>query len=227
MSIGDTETMPTWLTAGPFTASDGEGRVLYENAELVLGEAEAVVLDGPSGCGKSRLLRQLVGLDDAPGGSRRFAGRSFAGRSLPEWRRRVTLLSQDAPMMPGTVADNLELPFRLKAANGRIFDAGRARGLAATVGLERIAFDRPVGTLSGGERHRLALVRGLLWDPPVMVADEPLSGLDPESAAACFDLLLRFARRQGHSAIVVLHDPEVGRAADRQLTLSSGRLEEG
>ena len=91
------------------------------------------------------------------------------------------------------------------------------------VGLE-IPVDRDVSTLSGGERHRLALIRGLLWDPTVMVADEPLSGLDADAAEACFELLLRFAHRPGRALLVVLHRRELGARADARIHLDDGRL---
>jgi len=94
------------------------------------------------------------------------------------------------------------------------------------IGLGELPFDRDVAQLSGGERHRLALVRGLLWDPPVLVADEVLSGLDPETAEVCLQLLLGYARKPGRLLICVLHDPSLCRHADRRLFLQGGCLEE-
>ena len=92
------------------------------------------------------------------------------------------------------------------------------------VGLGTIALERPASTLSGGERHRLAIVRALLWEAPVLLADEPLSGLDGPLASRCFNLLREHARRPGHAVLCVLHDPAMGRGADRRLRLEAEGL---
>ena len=89
---------------------------------------------------------------------------------------------------------------------------------------EQLPFDREVRTLSGGERHRLAMIRSLLWNPRVIVADEPLAGLDPDIASVCLELLLRFGRRPGRLLVCVLHDPEMSAHADSRLRLANGQL---
>ncbi len=218
--------MTAFLQCGPFSASDGEGRVLFEGAAVSLEDNQCVTIEGASGSGKSTLLRHLTALAWSPAASRRLAGTDYACAELPAWRARVSLVAQDAPMIQGTVDDNLNLPFCQNAGRDRDLDVSRMITLLNDVGLGNIARDRMVGTLSGGERHRLALVRGLLWDPGVLVADEPLSGLDPEVAEICFDLLLQFGRRPGCLALCVLHDPHLNRRADRRLRLERDGLRE-
>jgi len=218
--------MAAFLECGPFSATDGEGRVLFDNASIALADGQGVAVEGPSGSGKSTLLRHITALAWAPAAKRRLGGESFSGSALPAWRSRVSLVAQDAPMVTGSVRDNLGFPFSLRAGRSRRYDDVRAAALMTQVGLERLPFDREVRTLSGGERHRLALVRALLWDPPVLVADEPLAGLDPDIAAVCFDLLLRFGRRPGRLLICVLHDPEMNARVDHRLRLVSGHLRE-
>ena len=208
------------LESGAFEARDGEGRVLYSGATVGIEEAGLTLLQGPSGSGKTTLLRQLVGLSPCGNCRRQLGGVDYSTKDLPRWRAEVTLLMQDAPMLPGTIEENLKFPCALKAAGKRTFDPARAETLLEEAGISGLALERPVATLSGGERHRLGLVRGLLWDPKVLVADEPLTGLGPDHVAACFSMLLRFARRPGHAALCVLHDPGLGGNADAKLNLT-------
>jgi ABC-type iron transport system FetAB ATPase subunit len=221
---GYTPHMAAFLDCGPFSASDGEGRVLFDGVSISLADGQFVAVEGPSGGGKSTLLRHVTALAFSPAAERRLGGKSYDCAGLPEWRSRVSLVAQDAPMIAGTVRENLEFPFFMRAGRARRFDDVRAAALMTQVGLERLPFDRDVRTLSGGERHRLALIRGLLWNPTVMVADEPLAGLDPDIASVCLDLLRQFGRRSGRLLVCVLHDPEMGAHADRRLRLANGHL---
>jgi putative ABC transport system ATP-binding protein len=216
-----------FLECGPFSARDGEGRVLFDDVSVALESSRCVAIEGPSGGGKSTLLRHVAALAWSPDATRRLDGHIYRGVELPAWRSRVTLVAQDAPMITGAVRENLIFPFSQKAAGReRRFDEVRAAALMTRVGLEKLSFEREVRKLSGGERHRLALVRGLLWDPTVLVVDEPLSGLDPETADICFNLLLEFGRRPGRLLLCVLHDTVMNGRVDRRFRLGNGRLRE-
>lgn len=217
--------MSGFLECGPFSARDGEGRVLFNELSLTLDEGQCVVVNGPSGGGKSTLLRHLTGLAHGPEAVRRLDGRDYAGSALPAWRSQVTLAAQDAPMVAGTVGENLRFAFLQRNGRDRAFSEDESRRLLGEVGLGGMPLDRGVRSLSGGERHRVALVRGLLWDPTVLVADEPMSGLDPDNVEACFELLLAFGRRAGRLAVCVIHDPGLHDRADRVFRLEHGRLE--
>jgi putative ABC transport system ATP-binding protein len=218
--------MTAFLECGPLAAKTGEGRLLFENVAFSLPESQCVCIEGVSGSGKSTLLRMLTALAWSPDVQRSLGGKAYRSAELSAWRANVCLIAQDAPMIRGSVRENLSLPFLQRAANNRQFVEPDARHLLERVGLGEVPFDRDVTRLSGGERHRLALVRGLLWDPPVLVADEVLSGLDPDSTAACLEALLDYAHRQGRLLICVLHDPALCRTADKRLRLSNGRMEE-
>ena len=216
--------MAAFLECGPFSASDGEGRVLFDDVSLSLADGQFVSVEGPSGGGKSTLLRHVTALAYSPEFRTPSEWGQLQGAALPKWRSHVSLVPQDAPMIAGAVYENLSFPFLQRAGCEKPFDEDRAAALMTQVGLERLPFDREVRTLSGGERHRLALIRGLLWNPKVIVADEPLAGLDPDIAAVCLDLLLRFGRRPGRLLLCVLHDPEMSARADRRLRLADGQL---
>jgi putative ABC transport system ATP-binding protein len=218
--------MPSFLECGPFSAVDGEGRVLLEDVSLDLEASQCVAIEGPSGGGKSTLLRHLTGLAWSPDAVRRLDGTDYPCDRLPVWRSKVTLVAQDAPMISGTIMENLAFPFSQKIGCERTFDEDEVLRLLEAVDLDRLPSDREIRTLSGGERHRIALVRGLLWAPPVLVVDEPLSGLDPETVAASFELLLKIARTLGRLVVCVFHDPELNQRADRHFRLADGRLEE-
>jgi putative ABC transport system ATP-binding protein len=217
--------MAPFLSAGPFSARNGEGRELFAGVSIEIQKGELVVLDGPSGSGKSTLLRQLVGMVPTSDIRRELVAETYSELQLPRWRSRVSLVAQDAPMLAGTVGDNIRFPFDQRCAGRRAPDEIRLRELLEATGLADIPEERDIGTLSGGERHRLALVRGLLWDPPVLVADEALSGLDEERSDACFSFLLEFAHRPGHAAICVLHDRSLAARADRRMPLVSASAE--
>jgi putative ABC transport system ATP-binding protein len=218
--------MTVFLECAPLSARTGEGRVLFEDVSVSLSEGQCVCLDGPSGSGKSSLLRLITAVAWSPDVTRRLEGKEYRGADLPDWRAKVCLIAQDAPMIRGTVRDNLSFPFSQRAGAKKTFDEPEARQLLERVGIGNLPSDRDVLQLSGGERHRLALVRALLWDPLVLVADEVLSGLDPEAADICLGLLTDFAKRQDRLLICVLHDPAMCSLADQRLHLRDGRLEE-
>ncbi len=218
--------MSAFLECGPFTAENGEGRVLLDGVSLSLDEGQSVAIEGPSGSGKSTLLRHLTALAHSPEAEWWLEGEPYAGADLVAWRARVSLAAQDAPMISGTVRENLAFPFAQRSGRRKRFDEGAASAILARVGLEAIPLDRDVRTISGGERHRLALARALLWDPQVLVADEPLAGLDPEIASACLELLLDFAHRESRLLVCVFHDPTMIARTDLRLRLSEGGLRE-
>ena len=216
--------MTAFLECGPFSAQIGGGRVLFTDVSIALSGSQCVCVEGPSGSGKSTLLRLITGHAWSPEPKRNLDGRSYSCAELPAWRSKVCLIAQDAPMLNGSVVDNLSFPFLQRAGRDREFDEQEATRLLGAVGLDGVPLDRDIRLLSGGERHRVALVRGLLWDPLVMVADEVLSGLDPAAGAACLELLREFGQRSGRLLVCVLHDPEICGIADRRLQLRDGGL---
>ncbi len=209
---------------GPISYVTKSGLKVLDRIHLRLSSPEIVVINGPSGCGKSTLLRSIVGLNRARVAQRRLNGRDYHEKRLALWRSKVTLLLQDAPCIDGTILENLEFPFRFKNGAEKSFSRDQVLKLMRKVQLGHIPLEDPISRLSGGERHRLGIVRGLLWAPSVLLADEPLSGLEPELADMCFGLLRDYARERDAIVICVFHEERLAKNADEWLRLEDGTL---
>ena len=207
----------------------GRGRAavrVLDGADLDVAGGELVAVFGRSGSGKSTLLHLLGGLDAADAGRIEVAGtRLDTAREaeLVELRRqKVGFVFQAFHLLPElTGFENVLLPARLvRDRNGAV---DRARELVRRLGLREQARRLP-DTLSGGEQQRLAIVRALVNDPPLVLADEPTGNLDGESGADVLALLRRVAD-DGRAVVLVTHEREAAAIADRVLHLRDGRLE--
>ncbi len=201
----------------------GTGFALQVPAWTV-GAGELAVVHGPSGCGKSTLLA-LLGGELVGTGEVRVDGQdlgSLSDRARRAWRiRRVGLVFQEFPLVGHlTVEENVLLPFRLDPRL-RVDNRGRdrARGLLAALDLDGLGGRRP-GSLSQGERQRVAFARALVTDPALVLADEPTAGLDSARRDRAMDLLERIRAEHGPTVVVVTHDPAV--VARAGITLDLG-----
>jgi len=218
------------VTARTLVKTYGKGRAarrVLDGADIELHAGELVALVGPSGSGKSTLLHLLGGLDRPDSGSIEVAGRQLdreSERGLTELRRRdVGFVFQFFHLIPElTGEENVLLPARLRTNGGGA--PGRARRLIAELGLAEAARRRPA-ELSGGEQQRLSIARALVNDPRLLLADEPTGNLDQESGHHVLSLLRQVAEGD-RAVLLVTHDFEAARIADRVLRLEQGRLVE-
>jgi len=216
------------VTARALVKAYGEGRAsrrVLDGADLDLHAGELVALVGPSGSGKSTLLHLLGGLDRPDSGSIELAGRRLdreSERGLTEIRRRyVGFVFQFFHLIPELSGEeNVLLPARLRTNGGG--SPARARRLIAELGLVEAARRRPA-ELSGGEQQRLSIARALVNDPHVLLADEPTGNLDADSGHHVLSLLREVAGGE-RAVLLVTHDAEAARIADRVLHLEQGRL---
>lgn len=177
-----------------------------------LADGECLAVQGPSGSGKSLLLRAIADLDPNTG-TVSLDGRSREALPAPRWRRRVLYL----PAESGWWAEGVAAHFG---------DWRRAAPLARALGLPEAVRDWLVARLSTGERQRLALVRGLVLEPRVLLLDEPTSGLDARAAGAVEWLLGEYLAT-GTAALWVTHDAgQARRLARRRLWVEDGRVRE-
>ena len=177
---------------------------------LTVDSGECVGLSGVSGSGKSRLLRAIADLDPADG-EMSLDGQPSRAMPAPEWRRRVRLVPAESHWWADRVDEHFEAP-------------PDARDLEA-LGLAEVDLSVDPGSLSSGERQRMALLRAVLPGPACLLLDEPTANLDEDSVARVERWLAGY-RERGMAMIWVSHDPEqIERVADRAYRLRAGALE--
>jgi putative ABC transport system ATP-binding protein len=197
--------------------------------DLAVGAGETVALLGPSGCGKSTLLALLAGLLRPSAGRVRVAGRDIGRLSesaqLELRRTEIGVLVQNAGRNLLPYASALENLVFAQRGTGRRHRARRDRGteLLDAVGLGAAA-GQAVHALSGGEQQRLSVAVSLVNAPSVVLADEPTSQLDPVNADHVVGLLRLARDRWGATVVLVTHDPVVGSAMDRTISMRDGRI---
>ena len=193
-------------------------RTVLDRATTRVERGEVVGLLGPSGSGKSTLLRVIAGLQPVDGGSVWLDCRDVT--HVATHLRGVGLMFQDEQLFPHrTVGENIGFGLRMA---GVAADARRTRvtELLALTGLDGFG-DRPVTTLSGGERKRVALARSLAPQPKVLLLDEPLTGLDRHLHDRLATELTEILRSARTTSLMVTHDPQEAAAiCDRTVELT-------
>ncbi len=194
------------------------GQSVLNTVSLAVAAGEVVAVFGPSGSGKSTLLRAVAGLVEVESGRVVIDGVDVT--SVPTHRRRVGMVFQDEQLFPhrdvaGNVAFGLEM-----AGVGRRERESRVEELLSAVGLDGFG-DRDVSTLSGGEAKRVALARSLAPRPAVLLADEPLTGLDADLHDRLAVEVGAVLRESGTTTLWVTHDrAEAALVADRSVSLA-------
>jgi ABC-type multidrug transport system fused ATPase/permease subunit len=200
-------------------------RCAVREVSLVVVPGEIVALVGPSGAGKSTLARLLVRFADPQAGEIRLDGHDLRDVTLESLRRQVGLLLQDTYLLDVTAREAIGQG-RDGAGDDEIEAAARAAGIHEVLTGLPDGYDTRLGPggsrLSGGERRRLAIARAFVRDTPVLILDEPTTGLDAASRDALLDPLKRLVR--GRTTLLISHDAAVVDWADRVVELRDGGL---
>ena len=219
------------VVANKVTKTYDTGRVKVEalrGIDFSVKEGEMVAVMGPSGCGKTTLLNCLSGLDDLTDGQVLIRGRLLTDMTDRERTRyradKIGFIFQAYNLLPVlTAVENVELPLLLsgtpsKEAREKAIDSLRA------VALEDWQDHKP-SELSGGQQQRVTIARSLVNRPEIVFGDEPTGNLDSEYSKEIMDLLKKLNKENRQTFIIVTHDFNVGRMADRIVMMKDGVIE--
>jgi lipoprotein-releasing system ATP-binding protein len=216
-----------------YEVPDAKGAVaVLDGISLEIHSGESLAIVGPSGSGKSTLLHIIGTLDQSTSGTVILEGKDVShlnGNEVAAVRnRQLGFVFQSHFLLPQcTVFENVLVPTLAKTDGPQVNRKEpaeiRAERLLRRVGLGERMSHRP-GQLSGGERQRVAVVRALINQPRLLLADEPTGALDHASAIALGDLLVQLNREEGVTLIVVTHARELAQRMGRVLEIKDGRL---
>ena len=196
--------------------------------DLSVKEGEMIAVMGPSGCGKTTLLNCLSGLDDLTDGDVTIRGRALSDMSDRERTRyraeKIGFIFQSYNLLPVlTAEENVELPLLLSGTPPRKARESALASLKA-VGLEDWRGHKP-SELSGGQQQRVTIARSLVNRPEIVFGDEPTGNLDSEHSKDIMTLLRELNKENLQTFIIVTHDYNVGRMADRIVMMRDGVVE--
>jgi putative spermidine/putrescine transport system ATP-binding protein len=200
------------------------GVTAVQSVDIAIEAGEFCTLLGPSGSGKTTLLRIIAGYDEATSGTIRIGGREVA--DIPVARRNIGMVFQNYALFPHmTVAENISFPLEMRG----IAPAERSRKVETVIdliGLRGLAGRLP-RQLSGGQQQRVAVARALVFDPDILLMDEPLGALDKNLRTAMQSEIRALHRRIGVTIVYVTHDQEEAmNMSDRVVVMNHGRVEQ-
>ena len=196
--------------------------------DLEIHSGEFVALVGASGSGKSTLMNTLGCLDRPTSGSYRLAGHEIVTMNRDQRanirNQQIGFVFQNFNLLNRTSAqENVELPLLYQRGLTRAQRRDRARELLDRVGLGDRKSHHP-GQLSGGQQQRVAVARALVNEPSILLGDEPTGNLDSRTSRDVIRLFGELNERDSITIILVTHDPEVAKAAKRQVVLRDGKI---
>jgi lipoprotein-releasing system ATP-binding protein len=213
------------------TSPEAPEQHVLTGLDLAIAAGETLAITGPSGCGKSTVLNLLGTLDKPDDGTVRLFGEAVPYGNEAALRalraKRLGFIFQLHHLLPQCSAlENVLIPtLGGPERPDMAASATRARRLLNRVGLGAHVDKKPA-QLSGGERQRVAVVRALIREPGLILADEPTGALDAASAAQLMELLLELNAEEGTALVLVTHDPALAARMFRRYRLADGVLVE-
>lgn len=204
----------------------GETKVeALKNINLNIEQGEFVAIVGPSGSGKSTLLHLLGGVDEPSSGEVIIKGESIYKLKEKELsilrRRKLGFVFQFFNLIPVlTAEENIEMPVLL---DGNKIDKKYMNELLKLLGLEERRNHHP-SELSGGQQQRVSIGRALANKPSIILADEPTGNLDSKNSKEVLELLKYCAKKYNQTLILITHDVNIAKSADRVVTIEDGQI---
>ncbi|MFN0121214.1 MAG: ABC transporter ATP-binding protein [Blastocatellia bacterium] len=207
----------------------GDGKTVYalNDVSLTIPRGQRVAVMGPSGSGKSTMLNMVCGLDDPTSGRVLVDGADIVSLDDDQRtrlrREKIGMIFQTFNLLPTlTATENVSLPLRLQSI-GKAEAERRANAMLERTGLGGRATHKP-DQLSGGERQRIAIARALIFQPPILLADEPTGNLDSRTGEEILGLLDDLHREFNTTILMVTHNEEAARHCDRVVRLRDGQV---
>ena len=197
----------------------GEKEVL-RNIDLRIFQGEIFAFIGPSGSGKTTLLRILNFFEIPEKGNIKFKGMN---QEVINIRRRMSLLFQTPAIFNTSVFENVAYGLKVRGVDKKIIEkkVGEALIIVGLPGIEK----QNARTLSGGEAQRMAFARAIVYDPQVLLLDEPTANLDPANVMKIEEIIKRIRNERATTIVLATHNiPQVRRIADRVGILLNGEL---
>ena len=202
---------------------NGRDALRVDALDIARGETLAVV--GPNGAGKSTLLLALAHLIRPARGEIRFEGKPLTEWDELEYRRRIAFVFQDPLLMDMSVQDNVGLGLKFRGADAETIRARTTHWMQA-MGIDSLA-SRRAGQLSGGEAQRVSLARAFVLDPELLLMDEPLSAVDPQTRSQLLTDLSSLLAQDHRTTIIVTHNlKEAAQMGDRVAVIVGGMLKQ-
>jgi len=198
-----------------------------DDINVEIEQGQFVVIMGTSGSGKSTLLYSMTGLDTPTSGQVIVAGHALDRidqQTLAHLRgQMIGFIFQGFYLVPTMTAQENVMLVGTFARHDRTFRYQRSAALLSALQMGERMDHRP-NQLSGGQQQRVAIARALYNDPPIIVGDEPTGALDSATGTIIMRLLRRLCTQEGKTVLIVTHDPDMARYADRVIRLQDGRI---
>jgi ABC-type multidrug transport system fused ATPase/permease subunit len=202
-----------------------DGDPVLRDFDLRIAPGEKIAVVGESGSGKSTVVNLLLRFYDPTAGAVRIDGEDIRRYTLASLRRQIAVVLQESVLFNTTIRDNIAYG-RLDASQEEIERAAKAANIHGFIESLPEGYDTIVGErgalLSGGQRQRIAIARAMIQEARIIVLDEPMTGLDPDSEAKIQQAMDRLTK--GKTCLLITHDLRAASAADRTLRIRQGRI---